>query len=545
MKKSAIATACISVICLFFVSSCGNASNEETTNGNNVVIEETSAQESETENTEAKESETIPEMADKDTQLIEAMKWLEKNEHKGESLDKNDIEELQTKVSEENFFEAWKQFVLSKLTPINEYNSSFANIVTPAIEIYHKVWGDSEKIRYLDDDLSRMDNLYTHEMQPILSKYTIDLNNVQRAQNLTVYVINRMQNSSLDEAIQSFISQLDGNGVSGSYWYCTNVDYFYGNAMPGDEKYVIHSNFQNPFNKQGAYDILCTNLNTTLTVSDTAGFNYDAPVFELVDYDYNNNIDLLLTYNNELVRLYNDFMSRLYENPDSSQRNLSNESLSDSSYYGDTSEYIFYDSDARYLSDRELYLLSPYEARLAINEIAARHGRIFKDEELNSYFNSKSWYHGTLDASNFDDSVFNNFEHVNTYRLVCIRDEKELITTEEAEQIVLSEHPNSFNHSEQNTSTPDIYGNYIKTDVDSVTHVNIGAENNTGYSYLHMITEYNDKSKNPDETYYQIYCDEYGNWNVADSRLEIYYENDKITLVMGKAGYMEEFYREN
>ncbi len=42
----------------------------------------------------------------------------------------------------------------------------------------------------------------------------------------------------------------------------------------------------------------------------------------------------------------------------------------------------------------------------AINEIYARKGRIFKDSTLRSYFNSKSWYHGTVDPAIFDSHIY-------------------------------------------------------------------------------------------------------------------------------------------
>ena len=36
--------------------------------------------------------------------------------------------------------------------------------------------------------------------------------------------------------------------------------------------------------------------------------------------------------------------------------------------------------------------MSTYDLWIARNEIFARHGRMFKDPDLQAYFNSKSWY---------------------------------------------------------------------------------------------------------------------------------------------------------
>lgn len=45
------------------------------------------------------------------------------------------------------------------------------------------------------------------------------------------------------------------------------------------------------------------------------------------------------------------------------------------------------------------------------NEIFARHGYIFTDENLKNHFESTSWYEGTIPAEQFNsDQVFNDFE---------------------------------------------------------------------------------------------------------------------------------------
>lgn len=68
----------------------------------------------------------------------------------------------------------------------------------------------------------------------------------------------------------------------------------------------------------------------------------------------------------------------------------------------DTGEYILPYSNSRYLTDADLDRLSEWELKLARNEIYARHGRRFKDPELQSYFDKKSWYNGIYDPTDFD-----------------------------------------------------------------------------------------------------------------------------------------------
>lgn len=76
--------------------------------------------------------------------------------------------------------------------------------------------------------------------------------------------------------------------------------------------------------------------------------------------------------------------------------------------------YIFPKSDSAYLKKSQVKKLSAKKLRLARNELYARHGYIFKDEELYQYFSKKSWYHPTVDSDDFKDSeYFNKYEIAN------------------------------------------------------------------------------------------------------------------------------------
>lgn len=76
------------------------------------------------------------------------------------------------------------------------------------------------------------------------------------------------------------------------------------------------------------------------------------------------------------------------------------------------------ESSERLLTESELEGLTYDELQMVINEIYARHGRIFKDPEIGNYFESQSWYQGTLDADHFDASVFNEVENQNIQQVL-------------------------------------------------------------------------------------------------------------------------------
>lgn len=78
-----------------------------------------------------------------------------------------------------------------------------------------------------------------------------------------------------------------------------------------------------------------------------------------------------------------------------------------------TDYYILPNSNSAYLSESDLRGLSWEECCLARNEIFARHHRIFSTPEIAAYFESQSWYSGTVSPSRFSESVFNQYESSN------------------------------------------------------------------------------------------------------------------------------------
>lgn len=97
---------------------------------------------------------------------------------------------------------------------------------------------------------------------------------------------------------------------------------------------------------------------------------------------------------------------------DVSQAAESFQILSDSAAY-DGDEFVFVKSDSIYLREQDFLNLSQESLRLGKNEIYARHGRKFADPQLQQYFESCSWYEGTIEPDAFQESVLNDCERAN------------------------------------------------------------------------------------------------------------------------------------
>ena len=73
-------------------------------------------------------------------------------------------------------------------------------------------------------------------------------------------------------------------------------------------------------------------------------------------------------------------------------------------------------SSSVYLEESVVANMSAYDLYLARNEIYARHGRKFTNQDLKDYFASKSWYQPLYEPAVFDSwgtSVFNAVESAN------------------------------------------------------------------------------------------------------------------------------------
>jgi len=90
-------------------------------------------------------------------------------------------------------------------------------------------------------------------------------------------------------------------------------------------------------------------------------------------------------------------------------------------------DYIFPESNTRYLTDEEISGYSSKELELAKNEIYARRGRLFVTERIADYFNGKSWYQGTVPPEEFDakqDQIFNEYESTNVSKIAQWEEKK-------------------------------------------------------------------------------------------------------------------------
>lgn len=74
-------------------------------------------------------------------------------------------------------------------------------------------------------------------------------------------------------------------------------------------------------------------------------------------------------------------------------------------------DYLLPESSTSYLSKSDLQGLTKTQLEIARNEIYARHGLLFADAYLATYFESCKWYHGSVTAVTSD--MLNEYEKAN------------------------------------------------------------------------------------------------------------------------------------
>lgn len=87
----------------------------------------------------------------------------------------------------------------------------------------------------------------------------------------------------------------------------------------------------------------------------------------------------------------------------------------------ESGDYVLPDSDTKLLTDADVSGLSAYDLYLARNEIFARHGRMFENEDLKAYFESKDWYNGTISPQEFDADITSRLSDVEQANIEMIK----------------------------------------------------------------------------------------------------------------------------
>lgn len=85
-------------------------------------------------------------------------------------------------------------------------------------------------------------------------------------------------------------------------------------------------------------------------------------------------------------------------------------------------DHLSYTTVTKYTLE-DLSIFDSYGLKITRNEIFARHGRMFNDQELQEYFKRQQWYVPQIAANDFDTSCLNEVEKYNV-NLISVYEEQ-------------------------------------------------------------------------------------------------------------------------
>lgn len=191
-------------------------------------------------------------------------------------------------------------------------------------------------------------------------------------------------------------------------------------------------------------------------------------------------------------------------------------------------EYLMPESDKEYLPESLLNRLTDDNLRLIINEIYARRGRRFNSQELQDYFNGKTWYHGSIAPESFDESVFNVYEKANVELIGRIQNERK--------------GTDSIPLAGSRFRKDWVYGLYRCDFGDGREFtLEVGMETDSGFDY--MIFEGFHVS---DGGYIQLIQDSDSHWHSNTQDYELFYNGiDSVTVIRPGGGELQLFKTED
>ncbi len=210
------------------------------------------------------------------------------------------------KYKESDFLPVWKAAVAEKVNNISGVKAA-AEYVYHAERIYKCIYEDSTKIKSISNARSKV--LSTLKNAESIKKQYRNLDFEKafaEARYESFYITQRLEKEYSDSILGDIDKAIRQYTEDGSMWVAYNVEYFYGNATPGDTRYIISSDELNPFSQTGEYEIYCYNTGAYQQVRDAKGFVSEAPILHMINNpdDFQNKC---VEYNNLISSVDTEF----------------------------------------------------------------------------------------------------------------------------------------------------------------------------------------------------------------------------------------------
>ena len=173
------------------------------------------------------------------------------------------------------------------------------------VDFYKKIYPDSTLINTEKGILESIDSASSEMEEAKTSDLGYSVEDAELYEG-KFYIYKRMETHYDDTLLGSLQKELDSFNTSKAIeWLAYDVDYLMGEAYPGETAYVLITEDEYTFSKQGAYKLTYVDTGKTTELVDDQGFRWEASVYFVVDEDtYNENLQKMFRAEQALYDTY-------------------------------------------------------------------------------------------------------------------------------------------------------------------------------------------------------------------------------------------------
>ena len=211
-------------------------------------------------------------------------------------------------ADEKNFYAAWKEATAEKIAEKNQGNNAEDLVritFEQMVDFYKKIYPDSTLINTEKGILESIDSASSEMEEAKTSDLGYSVEDAELYEG-KFYIYKRMETHYDDTLLGSLQKELDSFNTSKAIeWLAYDVDYLMGEAYPGETAYVLITEDEYTFSKQGAYKLTYIDTGKTTELVNDQGFRWEAPVYFVVDEDtYNENLQKMFRAEQALYDTY-------------------------------------------------------------------------------------------------------------------------------------------------------------------------------------------------------------------------------------------------
>ena len=220
-----------------------------------------------------------------------------------------DLEELSNLANEAIGAQMkWKEAAAEQIAEKNQGNNAEDLVritFEQMVDFYKKIYPDSTLINTEKGILESINSASSEMEEAKTSDLGYSVEDAELYEG-KFYIYKRMATHYDDTLLGSLQKELDSFNTSKAIeWLAYDVDYLMGEAYPGETAYVLITEDEYTFSKQGAYKLTYVDTGKTTELVNDQGFRWEASVYFVVDEDtYNENLQKMFRAEQALYDTY-------------------------------------------------------------------------------------------------------------------------------------------------------------------------------------------------------------------------------------------------